>query len=34
MGAKQRESDERLERELESAEPEKFKRMIKPLCCS
>jgi hypothetical protein len=31
LSAKQRESDEQLRRELETADPEKFKRMVKPL---
>jgi hypothetical protein len=31
ISEKTRESDERLRRELENADPEKFKRMVKPL---
>jgi hypothetical protein len=31
ISAKQRESDEQLRRELENADPEKFKRMVRPL---
>jgi hypothetical protein len=31
ISEKTRESDEALRRELESADPEKFKRLVKPL---
>ncbi len=31
ISANQRESDDKLRRELENADPEKFKRLVKPL---